>query len=121
MSSLQEQDYEGDDRIGLMPLSVGSQAIHIVKPGQQWCSCGMWQEFLYPCRHGCAVYRKWEEKDLKYVLENVVHVFYRYNDVQKLFNQNVFPPCIDNATYDGETRPPVVTASKGEVILYNNI
>ena len=87
-----------------MLLSVGSQVIHIVKLEQQWCSCGMWQEFLYPCRHGCAVYWKWEEKDLKYVLEKVVHDY-----VQKLFNQNVFPTCIDNATYDGERKPPVVT------------
>ena len=109
MSSLQEEDYEGDDKIGQTPLSVGSQDIHIVKPAQQWCSCGVWQEFLYPCRHGCAVYRMWEEKELKYVLEKVVHVFYRYDYVQKLFNQNVFPTCIDNATYDGETKPPVVT------------
>ena len=29
--------------------------------------------------------------------------------VQKLFNQNVFPTCIDNETYDGETKPPVET------------
>jgi hypothetical protein len=41
MSSLQEKDYEGDDRIGQMLLLVGSQVIHIVKPGQQWCSCGV--------------------------------------------------------------------------------
>ena len=109
MSSLQEEDYEGDDRIGQTPLSVGSQVIHTVKPRQQWCSCGMWQEFLYPCRHGCAVYRIWEEKDINYVLEKVVHVFYRYDYVQKLFNQNVFPSCIDNAIYDGETKPPRVT------------
>ena len=110
MSSLQEQDYKGDDRIGqTMPLSVRSQVIHIVKPAQQWCSCGVWQEFLYPCRHGCAVYRKWEEKDLNYVLEKVAHVFYRYDYMQKLFNQNEFPTCIDNATYDGETKLPVVT------------
>ena len=26
-----------------------------------------------------------------------------------LFNQNVFPTCIDNAAYDGEMKPPVVT------------
>jgi hypothetical protein len=99
VSYLLEQDYEGgDDRICQMPLSVGSQAIHIVKPAQQWCSCGVCQEFLYPCRQGCTVYRTWEEKDLKYVLKNVVHVLYRYNYVQKLFNQQiVFPICIDNA------------------------
>ena len=33
ISSLQEQDYEGDDRIGVIPLSPGSQVINIVKPG----------------------------------------------------------------------------------------
>ena len=62
MSSRQEEDYKGNDRKDQTPLSVGSQVIHIVKPAQQWCSCGVWQEFLYPCRHGCAVYQKWEEK-----------------------------------------------------------
>jgi hypothetical protein len=31
MSSLQEKDYEGDDKIGIIPLSAGSQVIHIVK------------------------------------------------------------------------------------------
>ena len=42
MSSLQEQDYKGDDRIGQIPLSVGSQVIHIVvKPAQQRYSCGV--------------------------------------------------------------------------------
>ena len=60
------------------------------------------------------MYWKWEEKDLKYVLEKVVHVFYRYDYVQKLFNQNVFPSCIDNATSDGETKPPVVTGQQTE-------
>jgi hypothetical protein len=115
ISSVQEQDYEGDDRIGVIPLSPGSQVINIVKPEQQWCTCSLWQEFLYPCQHGCAVYRKcWEEKDLDYVLENVVHVFYRYDYVQKLFQNNVFPTCIDNATYDGETKPPRVTGRQGD-------
>jgi hypothetical protein len=114
VSSLQEQDFDGDDRIGQMPLSVGTQVVHIVKPNsRQWDSNNVWQEFLYPCCHGCAVYRKWEEKDMKYVLQNVVHVFYRYEYVQKLFNQNAFPTCIaDNAIYDGEMKPPVVTGQQ---------
>jgi SWIM zinc finger len=47
----------GRIKIGMVSPSVGLRRIHIVKPGQQWCSCGMWQEFLYPCRYGCAVYR----------------------------------------------------------------
>ena len=72
---VQEEEFaEGADRIGMVPPSVGSQRIHIVKPGQQWCSCGVWQEFLYPCHHGCTVYRKWEDKTLEHVLQNVVHL-----------------------------------------------
>ena len=105
---LQEEEFEGDDRIGMVPPSVGSQRIHIVKPGQQWCSCGVWQEFLYPCHHGCTVYRKWEDKTLEHVLQNVVHPFYRYDYVHKLFTMNVFPTRIDNMTYDSETKSPAV-------------
>ncbi|KAI2509095.1 hypothetical protein MHU86_5343 [Fragilaria crotonensis] len=30
---------------------------HIVKPAHMWCSCGVWQDTLLPCRHACAVYR----------------------------------------------------------------
>jgi hypothetical protein len=108
ISGLQEEEFEGDDRIGIVPQSLGSQRIHIVKPGRQWCSCGMWQEFLYPCRHACAVYRKWEEQTLEHVLQHVVHPFYRYEYVQKLFTANIFPTCIESITYDGETKPPVV-------------
>jgi hypothetical protein len=35
------------------------QSTHIVKPAVQWCSCGAWQDCMFPCRHACAVYRKW--------------------------------------------------------------
>jgi hypothetical protein len=63
---LQEVEFEKEDnKSNMVPPSVGSQRIHIVKLGRQWCSCGVWQEFLYPRRHGCAVYRKWEEKTLQ--------------------------------------------------------
>jgi hypothetical protein len=64
MCCLEEEEFEEDNRIGRVSgASIGSQAIHIVKPDRQWCSCNAaWQEFLYPCRHGCAVNRKWKEK-----------------------------------------------------------
>ena len=109
---LQEEEFAGDDRIGMVPPSVGSQRIHIVKLWQQWCSCGVWLEFLYPCHHGCAVYRKWEDKTLEHVLQNVLHPFYRYNYVHKLITANVFPTYIDNMTYDGETKPPAVAGQQ---------
>jgi uncharacterized paraquat-inducible protein A len=46
---------------------------------------------------------------LEHVLLNVVLPFYRYEYVHKLFTANVFPTCINNVTYDGETKPPAVT------------
>jgi hypothetical protein len=66
---LQEQDpFDAiKDKVGhCMPLSVGLQNIHIVKPKIHWCSCGLCQEFLYPYHRKCAGQEK--EKDLKYVL-----------------------------------------------------
>jgi hypothetical protein len=38
------------------------QSIHIVRPGVQLlCLCGAWQDCMFPCRHACAVYRKWKK------------------------------------------------------------
>ncbi len=39
-----------------------TNTIYIVKPELQWCTCGIWQDVLYLCWHGCAVvFRKWKE------------------------------------------------------------
>ena len=40
------------------PQRGRQSSIHIVKPDMQWCSCGVWQDFMYPCRHGCHPYHK---------------------------------------------------------------
>ena len=37
MSGLQEEEFEGNNKIGMVPPPVGSQRIHIVKPGQHHC------------------------------------------------------------------------------------
>ncbi len=54
---------EGKHDIVLSVLAHGSpmqqQRTHIVKPAVQWCPCGAWQDCMFPCRHACAMYRKW--------------------------------------------------------------
>jgi hypothetical protein len=66
-------------------------SINIVKPDMQWCSCGVWQEFMYPCQHGCAVHRKWKEKQFDYVLANMVHPYYsKLEFVKKTFRKKCF-------------------------------
>ena len=84
-------------------------SIHVVKPDLQWCSCGVWQDFMYPCRHGCAVYRKWKEKQFNYVLANLVHPYYKFEFVKQTFRNNVFPVSLDAIKYDGVTKPPMVS------------
>jgi hypothetical protein len=46
------------------------QSTNIIMPVVQWCSCRAWQDCMFPCRHACAVYRKWKEVDLNYVFTN---------------------------------------------------
>ena len=54
-----EESVDNEDVIANMPmLSGGQHSVHIVKPNSQWCSCEIWQDYLYPCHHACAVYRK---------------------------------------------------------------
>jgi hypothetical protein len=103
------QDSDNDPHLPNMPLNAGQpNTIYIVKPELQWCTCGIWQDVLYPCRHGCAVFRKWKEKDFSYVLQNLVHPYYKFECVQQMYKNNIFPACIDNVKYDDTTRPPVV-------------
>jgi hypothetical protein len=108
-SSTDEHGIEQDD-IGLS-VAHGSpmqqQSTHIVKPDAQWCSCGAWQDCMFPCRHACAVYRKWKEVDLNYVFANLVHVNYTFQNVKNTFKRNVFPVSLDGIQYDGATKPPL--------------
>jgi hypothetical protein len=87
------------------------QSIHIVKPDVQWCSCGAWQDCLFPRRHACAVYRKWKkEVDLNYIFDNLVDDNYTFGNVKNTFKKNVFPVSLDGILhYDGVTKPPLVT------------
>jgi hypothetical protein len=61
---------------------------------------------MYPCRHGCAVYRKWKEKQLDCVLANMEHPYYKFEFVKETFRNTVFPVSLDTIEYDGVTKPP---------------
>ena len=51
---------------------------HIVKPEMKWCSCGVWQDTLFPCHHACAVYRHKFGRDMNYVSFAIVHDYYKH-------------------------------------------
>jgi hypothetical protein len=90
-------------------LPLQRQSSHIVKPALKWCSCGVWQDTLLPCRHACAVYRKWKEADFNYILMHLLDDYYTYGFVQNIFKRNIYPVSLDTLAYDGETTPPVAS------------
>jgi len=103
---LQEQDHQ-DENLPNMPFtSLTQQKVHIVKPDLKYCTCGTWQDMLFPCRHACAVYRKHLRKEFSYVQECLVHRFYLFDSVKSLFKTNINPVCLEHVHYDGETKPP---------------
>jgi hypothetical protein len=89
--------------IGL-PLQEASS--HIVKPGLKWCSCGVWQQTLFPCHHACAVYRHMHGADMHYISVNLVHDYYKYGFAKSMFKKNILPVSLDTLAYDRETKPP---------------
>ena len=70
-----------------------------------WCSCGVWQDTLLPCRHACAVYRKSKSADKNYILANLIDEYYTFGCVQTTFTKNIYPVSLDTVAYDGETKP----------------
>jgi ribosomal protein L32 len=99
-----DDDPRSLSRRGTLPLQRNST--HIVKPDDMWCSCGVWQDTLLPCRHACAVYRKTKSVEKEYILANLVHEYYTYSYVQQTFTKNIFPVSLDTLAYDRETGPP---------------
>ena len=67
----------------------------------------------YPCTHGVAYYRLYEEQSLRHILEEKVSELYKYRSLQGLYRQTIMPVVLDELQYDGETKPPPVKKSSG--------
>ena len=68
-----------------MPTSLDHHSIHIVNLDNQSCICGIWQDFLYPCQHACAVDRKCKETTFSFILSDMVPDIYKFGYVKKTF------------------------------------
>ena len=97
----------------LWSININAKQQNIVKPRQQYCTCGKWQEHRYPCRHGMAYFWKWEEQEFKWVLDNKVHYFYKYECLQALYKPNLLPVITESIRYDGITLPPIPERTTG--------
>jgi SWIM zinc finger len=104
------EDDDNDNDIVIVGVDVARhhQSLHMVKPDQQWCTCGAWQDCMFPCRHGIAVYRLHKGTDLTYVTSELVHEYHKFGYVKQTFKQNIYPVSMDCLKSDGITRPPIV-------------
>jgi hypothetical protein len=98
-----ETNPKGKAQKDRLPLQHSSN--HIVKLALMWCSCGVWQDALLPCRQACAVHRKAKSADKNYILANLIDVYYTHGCVQATFKRNTYPVSLDTLAYDGETQP----------------
>ena len=71
------------------------------------------QEHGYPCVHGVAYYRKWEEWSFQDIATRKVSKLYQYRSLQGLYTPNVMPTIMDGLKYDGKTWPPPLKRTTG--------
>ena len=79
---------------------------YLVKPDDNWCSCGIWQDNMYPCRHACAYFKRTLKVDYELMVSVYVSELYKYGSLQELYKNNIRPVMTDNIKKDKETRPP---------------
>ena len=79
---------------------------YVVKPDKCWCSCGEWQDNLFPCIHACTYLKQELNISFEDMLNNHVSRLYKYGSLQDLYKDNIRTVMIDNIKIDGETNPP---------------
>ena len=62
---------------------------YLVKPDWNWCSCGIWQDNIYPCRHACAYFKRILKLDYELMVSVYVSKLYKYGSLQKLYKNNI--------------------------------
>jgi hypothetical protein len=70
------------------------------------CTCGEWEEFGYPCKGLCAVYRQFKNATLKDVWKYVDKVYF-HEQLQELFKYNITPVIVHGLKPDTNEPPPV--------------
>jgi zinc finger SWIM domain-containing protein 3 len=82
---------------------------HVVNAQAGVCTCGSWQDQLFPCSHGVAVINATNDVVPEYKqrgVETFVSSVYSSDRLANAYSQRLPIVAIDNITGDGETLPP---------------
>ena len=75
---------------------------------EQCCSCGKWQEYKDPCSHAVAYLRKCRDLSSKNFTESCPPmVGVPVQELQVIYENNIFPAAQDQMWYDSITKAPV--------------
>ena len=105
-----------EDRVVTIGNSISSPHVtqNIVKPKQEWCSCGKWQDHKFPCRHAMSFFKTIEANlPFQSIIDKYSHDFYKYESLHNLYKRNVSPVIIDHLRYDKIIQPPHIYIPTG--------
>ena len=77
----------------------------LVIPRIRFCTCGEWQDPLYPCRHACTWARKWAKMAYRDFFSNATDFVHKGDSLQSMFAPNIRLVILDNIDFDGISRP----------------
>ena len=92
------------------PPGLARVKTNVLNIQEKTCLCQRWQEYKYPCRHGVAYFRKWEDMSFPDILQQHVQDYYRNTSMQQIYEHTIFPVVQDQIRYDGQTHPPTLGA-----------
>ena len=101
-----------DENKVVLEVNTGNVRHHTLVPWKEYCSCGRWQEYRFPCRHAMAFYRHLEEKSFEEIVSTKTHYYYTYGSLQKVYAHSVCPVVTEMLISDNETRPPLCEKRK---------
>jgi hypothetical protein len=60
---------------------------HLVNPKEQWCSCGKWQDWEFPCIDAIAYFRNYENESVDNILMKYVSPYYQSRSLFYLYKK----------------------------------
>jgi SWIM zinc finger len=107
-------EFDGDEFLITRSTTLLSQVAttHTINVHLKTCTCGLWQEYGYPCIDATAYMKLHEQRTLEYVLLHSVSPYYHVSNMVQLLTTNIRPVSIDKLKSDKETKPPEISLKR---------
>ena len=73
-------------------------------PSKSWCSCGIWQDNLFPCKHAVAFFLQCGGESVDGIMSDYTSDVHKGKALKAMFQQNISPPILSTIPFDGVTK-----------------